>query len=86
MGDNYGVVITDGNVVTQYQRRYARGKRIRVNGVPKETARGCGICIATLNIRLGRAGGLETALRALRQDNIGIKVLQETKLTRGIHT
>ena len=38
------------------------------------------------HIRLGRAGGLETALRALRKGNIGIEVLQETKLTEGIHT
>ena len=46
---------------------------------------GCGICITTLNIRLGRAGSLETALHVLRQGNIGIRVLQETKLTGGIH-
>ena len=44
------------------------------------------IRIATLKIGAGRAGGLETALRALRQGNIGIRVLQETKLAGGIHT
>ena len=45
----------------------------------------CGIRISTLNIWSGRAGGLETALRTLRQGNIGIGVLKETKLTGGIH-
>ena len=35
---------------------------------------------------MGRAGVLETALCALGQGNIGIGVLQETKITRGIHT
>ena len=44
-----------------------------------------GIRIATLNIRLGRARGLEAALRALQQGNVNIGVLQETKLTQGIH-
>ena len=43
-------------------------------------------CIASINIRSGRAGGLEAALLALRHGNTGIGVLQETKLTRGIHT
>ena len=52
--------------------------------VPKETESGHVILIATLNIRLGWAGRLETAVRALRQGNIGIRVLQETKLTRVI--
>ena len=31
-------------------------------------------------------GGLEAALRALQQRNVGIGVLQETNLTGGIHT
>ena len=52
---------------------------------PKGYGGGCGIRIATLNIWSGRAGGLETALCALRQVNIGIGVLQETKLAGGIH-
>ena len=43
------------------------------------------IRLATLNIRSGRAGGLELALRALRQGNIDVGVLQETKLTDRIH-
>ena len=40
----------------------------------------------SLSIRSGRAGGLEVALRAFQQGNFDVKVLQETKLTRGIHT
>ena len=84
--NHYRVVLTNGNGVTQDQRRYAQGKRSQVNRVPKDTARGCIIRIATLNIWSGRAGGLETDLFSLRKGNIGIGVLQETKLARGIHT
>ena len=40
---------------------------------------------ATLNIRLGRAGGIETELWALRQGDVYVGVLQETKLTNGIN-
>ena len=48
--------------------------------------RGSGnIIIATLNISSGRAGGLKAELRALRQGNVGVGVLQETKLTDRIH-
>ena len=63
----------------------AQGEWSRFYRVPKETGSGQGIFIATLNIRSGRVGVLETALRALRQGNIKIRVLQEMKLTRGIH-
>ena len=38
-----------------------------------------------LKIRLGRAGGLEAALQALKQGNVDMGVLQETKLKDGIH-
>ena len=44
-----------------------------------------GIRLATLNIRSGRAGGLEAALRVLRQGKIDVGVLQETKITDNIH-
>jgi exonuclease III len=44
------------------------------------------IRIATYNIRNGRAGGLEAALRAMGQMNVDLGVFQETKLTGGIHT
>ena len=33
------------------------------------------ISIATLNIRLGRAGGLEAALQALQQGNVDLGIL-----------
>ena len=35
---------------------------------------------------MGRSGGLETTLRALRQGNVDVGFLQEKKLTQGIHT
>ena len=57
-----------------FQTRDRRGVKGSVN-----------IRLATLNIRSGRAGGLELALRALRQGNIDVGVLQETKLTDRIH-
>ena len=43
------------------------------------------IRIASLNIRLGRAGRLEAALRDLKQGNVEVRVLQETRLMDGIH-
>ena len=45
-----------------------------------------GIRIATLNIILGGAGGMEAEIQALRQGNVDVGVLQETKITDGIHT
>ena len=44
------------------------------------------IRIVSLNIRPGRASGLEAALRALKQGNVEVGVLQEMKLKKGIHT
>ena len=43
------------------------------------------IWIASLNIRSGGWGGLEAALRALHQGKLDVGVLQETKLTQGVH-
>ena len=80
------MVKTDGNAVIQDQSKNAQGGRIQANRVPKETERGRGVCIATINIRLGQAWGLKTALRTLRQGSSGVGVLKETKLTGGIHT
>ena len=53
------MVLTDGNGANQDQRRYIRGKQIRVNGVPKEMARGCGIHIFKTKhmVRTGRGIG-----------------------------
>ena len=59
--------------------------RIRVGRGSKGGESGRAIHIASLNIRSGREGGFEAALRALKQGNIGIIVLQETNLTEGIH-
>ena len=84
-GRNCGVVRPDWNGVTQNQRTGERGERSQVDRVLKEMESGRVIRIATLNIRSGRVGVLETALRALRQGNIGMGVLQETELTGRIH-
>ena len=54
--------------------------------VLKGVGAGCVICIMSLNIRSGRAGGLEAALRDLRQGKVGAGILQETKLTNRVHT
>lgn len=42
--------------------------------------------VGTWNIRDGRGGGLEAACRALEAANIDVCVLQETKISNGIHT
>ena len=40
----------------------------------------------TYNIRNGRKGGLEAALQGMSQANMGLGILQETKLTDGVYT
>ena len=44
------------------------------------------IKFGTYNIRNGRNGGLEAALRGMAQANIDLGVFQETKCTNGIYT
>ena len=89
-GRGQRVVQPNWNGVTRNQRTYTRdqeeiGEPSIFDRVPKEKNSRRVICIASISIRLRRAGGLETALRALHQEKIGIVVLQETKLTGGIH-
>ena len=73
-------VLTDWN-----ERERARGHNVRSleyfrmrvqysqnRKVPEERK---GIRIMSLNIRLGRAGGLESALCALHQSNVNVRVL-----------
>ncbi len=43
------------------------------------------IRLVTYNIRSGRSGGLEAALRAMAQANVDLGVFQETKLTDDIY-
>ena len=45
-----------------------------------------GISISYLNIQSGRAVRLEEALHILNQGNLYAGVLQETNITKGIHT
>ena len=44
------------------------------------------IRFGTYNIRNGRNGGLEAALRGMSQANMDVGIFQETKLTDGIYT
>ena len=43
------------------------------------------IRMESIYIRLGQSGGLDAAPKSLQQGNIRIGVLQETKLTKGVH-
>ena len=60
---------------------YRKLDRQDVRGLSKTN----GIRLAKLNIRSGRAGGLEAGLRVMKQGNVDVGVLQETNLTDGIH-
>ena len=44
------------------------------------------IKFGTYNIRNGRNGGLEAALRGMDQANMDLGVMQETKITDGVYT
>ena len=44
------------------------------------------IRFSTSNIRNGRNGGLESALRGISQANMDLDIFQETKCTDGIYT
>ena len=44
------------------------------------------IRFGTYNIRNGRNGGLESALRGVSQANLDLGIFQETKCTDGIYT
>ena len=44
------------------------------------------IRFSTYNIRNGRNGGLEAALRGMSQNNMDMGILQETKRTDGVYT
>ena len=57
----------------------------RFGGGDTEESSGNEIRIASLNIWLERAGGIEVVLHALHLGNMGISVLKETKTTEGIY-
>ena len=48
--------------------------------------RGGPIRFGTYNIRIGRNGGMESALRGMAQANMDLGIFQETKCTDGIYT
>ncbi len=53
---------------------------------PSRTEGSGSVALALFNIRSGRNGGLEAALRAMDQLGVDIGFLMETKLTGGIYT
>jgi hypothetical protein len=61
---------------------------VAVTGVcPPSRPDGSGsIALASFNIQSGRNGGIEAALRAMKQMGFDIGFLLETKLTGGIYT
>jgi hypothetical protein len=54
--------------------------------LPSQTDGSGSISFASFNIRSGRNGGLEGALRAMDQLGVDIGFLLETKLTGGFYT
>ena len=56
----------------------------RSTGSP--TNEGVPFRLGTYNIRNGRNGGLDSALRGMAQANMDLGIFQETKCTDGIHT
>ena len=86
----------EGNV--EYGRRVQAGRVEGQRGKPEIRQYGMCICagrptngklpiiFGTYNIRNGRNGGLEAALRGMSQANMDLIILQETKLTHGIYT
>ena len=53
---------------------------------PSRAEGGGSFTVASYNIRSGRNGGLESALRAMKQMGVDCGVLLETKLTEGVYT
>ena len=81
----------------RWERRASRGKE-RGPGKKKDrwwgplrrnrgsTEEKVPIKFSTYNIRNGRNGGLEAALRGMAQANIDLGIFQETKCTDGVYT
>ena len=78
-----GVTRARGRNVTD---RGSRCEQATSGWVRKRTCTVQGISLASLNIHLGRVGGLETALRALQQGNAEKGFLQETNQAQVTHT
>ena len=56
------------------------------NNTGRDASRKVPNIFGTYNIRNGRKGGLEAALRGMYQANMDLGILQETKLADGIYT
>ena len=59
---------------------------VEATDAPSRNDGGETFTVATWNIRCGRNGGLESALRALESLEVDIAILTEAKLTKGIYT
>ena len=64
----------------------AVGMVVEATDAPSRNDGGETFTVATWNIRCGRNGGLESALRALESLEVDIAILTEAKLTKGIYT
>ena len=62
------------------------GSSITTHEPPSQTDGRGTFSVASWNIRSGRNGSLEAALRAMESLGVDIGILQETKLTKGIYT
>ena len=88
-GQHWGVLHADRNREVCARGRNAQ-QRAEYRTAPqsgkglKGVGAGHTIRITSLNIRSGRVGGLEAALRALRQGKVRVVIIKETKLTNGI--
>ena len=88
-GRSWGVIHAEWNGATRtggHKTQYKGSICKRTTSGRKRTGMGRWIRMVSLNIRSGRAGGLETALQVLHQGNIDVGFLQEMKLMQGIHT
>ena len=91
IGRRWGVLCANWNGAARKQEKNARVQGgLNFWTRDRRGMRGLiNIVLATINIRSGRAGGLEAALRvlrALRQGSVNMGVLQETKLTDMIYS
>ena len=54
-------------------------------GLSKRRGEKTPIWFGSYNIKNGRNGGPESEIRGVSQDNLGLGILQETKITDGIY-
>ena len=80
IGIHWGVICAGGNGAARargHNARYGGSRTGRMTGgqVWEAAVTGGGIRLASLNIRTGRSGGIETELRALHRVNVDVRFL-----------